>query len=125
MPLRSYCPFRVEVSEHLPGCVLQKGKESLCYSTDHKPLVLRDDEVFYCLLLPQVGLSKETISEVEQLVQYIFTIQDQESTTINLWPMLTGIANSKNRATTPNGKVMEELAEKVRKDLEEIIFDFD
>jgi hypothetical protein len=97
----------------------------MCYSTDQKPLVMREDEIFYCPLLTKVLLSKETIAEVEQLVQYIFTIQDKESTTINLWPMLTGIANSKNRATTPRGKAMEELSAKVRKDLDDIIFELD
>lgn len=86
---------------------------------------MRDDKLFYCPLLPKVLLSKETITDVETLVHYIFNIQDQESTTINLWPMLTGIATSKNRAETPDGKAMEELSAKVRNELDEIIFEMD
>ena len=88
-------------------------------------MVARKNETFYCPLLPKVILSKETIADIEKLVRYIFTIQDQESTTINLWPMLTGIASSKNRAITPDGKAMEKLSAKVRDELDEIIFEMD
>ncbi|MHA2052321.1 MAG: hypothetical protein ACXABI_02105 [Candidatus Hodarchaeales archaeon] len=122
---RSYCPYRVEISEHRPGCVLQRGKKSLCYSTDQRPLIQRDDEIFYCPLITKVLLSKETIQDIEKLVSYIFTIQDQESTAINLWPMLTGIANSKNKAMTPDGKAMEKLSVKVRKDIVDVIFEME
>ena len=86
---------------------------------------MREDKLFYCPLLPKVLLSKETITDVEKLVHYIFTIQDKESTTINLWPMLTGIATSNNRAQTPDGKAMEELSAKVRNELDEIIFEME
>ncbi len=124
MKVRGFCPFRVEIPDHLPGCVLQKGTESQCYSTDERPLVHRDTS-YYCPLLPQVLISVELFKDFEQLVDYIFTIQDRENTTINIWPMLTGIANSKNKAKTPKGIAMEKLSIKVREELNEIIFEMD
>jgi hypothetical protein len=39
--------------------------------------------------------------------------------------MLTGIANSRNKAKTLEGKVMEKLSTKVREELNEIIFEMD
>ncbi|MHA1977581.1 MAG: hypothetical protein ACW98F_00315 [Candidatus Hodarchaeales archaeon] len=124
MKVRGYCPFRVEILDHLPGCVLQKGKESMCYSTDERPLVFRDSS-YFCPLLPQVLITETLYKEFEKLVSYIFTIQDRESLTINIWPMLTGIANSRNKAKTLEGKVMEKLSTKVREELNEIIFEMD
>ena len=124
MKVRGHCPFRVEILDHIPGCVLQKGKESMCYSTDERPLIFRDSS-YYCPLLPQVLITEFLYKEFEQLVKYIFTIQDRESTTINIWPMLTGIANSRNKAKTPEGKAMETLSTRVREELNEIIFEMD
>ena len=119
-----YCPFRVEIHNHMPGCVLRLGKETPCYSTDHQPLLIHD-RVYGCPQLPKVTISEETYSDIEKLVNYIFTIQDKENTCINLWPMLTGIANSRNKAVTPEGKAMEELSSNVREKLDEIIFEMD
>ncbi len=124
LKVRGHCPFRVEILDHLPGCVLQKGKESMCYSTDERPLVFRDSS-YYCPLLPKVLISEVLYREFEKLVNYIFTIQDRENTTINIWPMLTGIANSRNKAKTPKGIAMEKLSMKVREELNEIIFEMD
>ncbi len=124
LKVRGFCPFRVEILEHLPGCVLQKGTDSQCYSTDERPIVYRDAS-YFCPLLPQVIIKEELYKKFEQLVDYIFTIQDRESTTINIWPMLTGIANSKNKAKTPEGIAMEKLSIKVREELNEIIFEMD
>jgi hypothetical protein len=39
--------------------------------------------------------------------------------------MLTGIANSRNKAKTPEGKAMEDLSAKVRKKLDDIVFEMD
>ncbi|MCK4847756.1 MAG: hypothetical protein KAT16_01890 [Candidatus Heimdallarchaeota archaeon] len=119
-----YCPFRVEIHNHMPGCVLRLGKETPCYSTDHQPLLLRNKE-YTCPQLPEVIISEETYSDIEELVNYIFTIQDRENTCINLWPMLTGIGHSRNKATTPKGKAMEGLSAKVREKLDDIIFEMD
>ena len=96
----------------------------MCYSTDERPLIFRDSS-YYCPLLPQVLITEFLYKEFEQLVKYIFTIQDRESTTINIWPMLTGIANSRNKAKTPEGKAMETLSTRVREELNEIIFEMD
>jgi hypothetical protein len=122
--VRGFCPFRVEIPDHLPGCVLQKGTDSQCYSTDERPIVYQDAS-YHCPLMPQVVITEELYKKFEQLVDYIFTIQDRESTTINIWPMLTGIASSKNKAKTPEGIAMEDLSIKVREELNEIIFEMD
>ena len=119
-----FCPFRVEIHNHVPGCVLQIGKDATCYSTDEKPLKVLERD-YTCPLLKKVAIDKETYGEIEVLVNYIFTIQDRENTCINLWPMLTGIANSKNKATTEQGKAMEKLSIRVREKLDEIIFEMD
>jgi hypothetical protein len=96
----------------------------MCYSTDERPLVFRDPS-YFCPLLPKVLISEELYKEFEKLVSYIFTIQDRESTAINIWPMLTGIANSRNRAKTPEGIAMEKLSMKVREELNEVVFEMD
>ncbi len=119
-----YCPFRVEIHNHIAGCVLTYGKEATCYSTDHQPLLIQNN-VYTCPQIPKLTISDETYSKIKKLVNYIFTIQDKENTCINLWPMLTGIANSRNKATTPQGIAMEELSVKVREKLNEIIFEMD
>ncbi len=124
MHTRGYCPFRVEILEQSPGCVLLKGKDSLCYSTDQQPLIYRDNK-YHCPLKKNAVLTEQIYKNLEQLVMYFFTIQDKEGITINVWPMLTGIANSRNKATTKKGKEMEELARKLRADLDELIFEMD
>lgn len=119
-----YCCFRIEIHNHTPGCVLRLGKETPCYSSDEKPLLLRSEK-YTCPMLPNVSISLETYSDLEKLVNYIFTIQDKENTCINLWPMLTGIANSRNKAETPKGKEMQELSKRVREKLDDIVFEMD
>jgi hypothetical protein len=119
-----YCPFRVEIQNHIPGCMLRYGKDTPCYSTDDKPLIFRNN-VYTCPLVPEVAINIEIYGHIEELVNYIFTIQDKENTCINLWPMLTGIANSRNKAKTPQGKAMEELSTRVREKLDDIIFEME
>jgi hypothetical protein len=119
-----YCPFRVEIHNHIPGCMLRYGKDTPCYSTDDKPL-LKLNKVYTCPLVHEVSINIEIYENIEELVNYIFTIQDKENTCINLWPMLTGIANSRNKAKTPKGIAMEKLSAKVREKLDDIIFDMD
>jgi hypothetical protein len=110
--------------EHSPGCVLLKGKDSLCYSTDQKPLIFENNS-YGCPLKTKVVLPDKIYKNLAEIVNYFFTIQDKEGITINVWPMLTGIANSKNKAVTEEGKEMVKLARNLREYLDKIIFDMD
>ena len=121
---RGYCPFRVEILKHSPGCVLLKGKDSLCYSTDHQPLIHHNGE-YSCPLKTKVVLSEDTYALLEKIVSHFLTIQDKESTTINVWPMLKGIANSRGKTKTDKGKEMVELVRELRAELDELIFEMD
>ena len=120
---RGYCPFRVEKRNFQAGCVLQLGREVLCYSQGQKPLLFQNDTP----MCPKMGfeLSKETYAEIEQITNMILAIQDASSTCFNLWPMLTGVANPRYSATTGGGKVLQQLSEKVRRELEEIAFNLE
>ena len=70
-------------------------------------------------------LSKETYTEIEQITSLILTIQPEDRTAYNLWPLLTGVANPRHSAKTPGGTVLQQLSEKVRRELEEIAFNID
>lgn len=122
---RGVCPFRVKTANYQPGCVLQMGKESLCYTQDIRPLLYnkgKNEEVHYfCPLLTKVTLSVETYKEIENLIESVLPIQDREEICINLWPMLSGIAKMKNKASTAKGKEIQSLSRKVRDELENII----
>ncbi len=120
---RGYCPFRIEKGNFQAGCVLQLGRETLCYSQEHKPLLFENDRP----ICPKIGfkLTKETYTEIEHITNLILTIQDEDRTSYNLWPLLTGVANPRHSAKTGNGRVLQELSEKVRGELEEIAVNLD
>jgi hypothetical protein len=121
---QGFCPFRIEVGMHLAGCKLRIGKESLCYTQDVRPLIQRVDspDTYYCPLLKFL-LSTEAYDEISNLIESILTIQDEESTSINLWSMLSGISNPKCKPITAGGIKMERLSQKVRDRLEEIVYE--
>ncbi|MFX0151920.1 MAG: hypothetical protein ACFFAJ_14115 [Candidatus Hodarchaeota archaeon] len=100
------------------------GKESLCYTQDIRPLVQRVDspDAYYCPLL-KFTLSNDAYEEISSLVEFILAIQDEESTGINLWPMLSGISNPKKKSVTTRGIRMEHLSQKVRDRLEKIVYE--
>lgn len=50
---------------------------------------ISQDEGFYCSK-HQVTVSKDIYIKIEQISNMIMTIQDVESISTNLWPMLTG-----------------------------------
>lgn len=120
---RGFCPYRVQKGNFQAGCALQLGREVLCYSQDHKPL-LSQDNGYFCPKL-KFTLSFGTYAEIEQITHMILAIQDTDNTCYNLWPMLTGVANPRNPAKTGGGKVLQQLSEKVRRELENIAFDLD
>jgi hypothetical protein len=120
---RVFCPFRVLVDDYQAGCVAQMGKNSLCYSQDTRPLLLRDNQFFFCPLL-NINISKEIYEYLERILEPILDIQDEENTGISVWPLLS--TNSfiwKHKSITDKGKEMEEQIKKLREILEEIIFD--
>ncbi len=121
MEKQGFCPFRIEKRNFQAGCVLQMGVETLCYTQDIYALISRDSE-YYCPLL-KINISKATYSEIEEIVKPILMIQDIENTSINLWPLLTGVASPQHLAKTEKGKKMQNLSERVRSELEDIILE--
>ena len=61
-----YCPFRVEIHNHIPGCMLRYGKDTPCYSTDDKPLLFRNN-VYTCPLVPEVAINIEIYGHIDDL----------------------------------------------------------
>ncbi|MFX0173048.1 MAG: hypothetical protein ACFE9L_14140 [Candidatus Hodarchaeota archaeon] len=108
-----------------PGCVLQMGKEALCFSSDPRPLLYNkkenNEDHYFCPLLSKVIISIETYKEIENLVESVLLIQDNEEICMNLWPMVSGIARMKDKASTVKGKEIQSLSQKVRDELEEIV----
>lgn len=115
-----FCPFRIETSGFLAGCILQIGKETPCYSQDAKPLRNQGD-CFFCPLL-KFNLSKATYDEFGKLVSPLLAIQDEASTGINLWPMISGMADPTHQAITGKGIELQRLSAHVKEELEEIVF---
>ena len=120
---RGLCPFRVSTDSFQPGCVLQMGRATLCYSSDKRPLLYKEDSGFYCPLIPSMILSEDNYKEIEDLVQTILPIQDEEETCINLWPIFKGIA--KKKAESGKGRELGNLSQKVKNRLEEIVLNLD
>lgn len=120
---QGFCPFRVEVSDFQAGCVLRMGTESTCFTQDIKPL-LSQDEGYFCLLL-KFNLSQEMYLAIERLIELVLTIQDSENTGINIWPIVKGLSKMKYQATTPEGKEIEEICQKIKAELEEIVLDLE
>lgn len=116
---RGFCPFRVQKLEFRAGCVLKLGKEVLCYTQDLHPLLCNDGRCF-CPEM-QFKLSTATYKEIESFVNSILNIQDEENTATNLWTMITGMSNPKNKAKTMKGKKLVQVSKKVRKELDEIV----
>ena len=73
--------------------------------------------------LTKINLSKEIYRNFEQVIAPILAIQDEESTALNCWPLLSGVSSPKHNATTFRGKEMQELSKKVRNELGDIVFD--
>ncbi len=114
-----FCPFRIQKLEFRAGCVLKLGKEVLCYTQDLHPLLVNNGR-FFCPEL-QFKLSTETYKEIETFVKSILTIQDEENTATNLWTIITGMSDPKNKATTIPGKKLVKISKKVREELDEIV----
>lgn len=119
---RAFCPFRILIGDFQAGCVAQMRKDSLCYSQDARPLLSQNNH-YFCPLL-KITISYEIFQHLERILAPILEIQDEENTGISVWPLLS--SNSfiwKQKAITVEGKEMEEQIMKLRRILEEIIFD--
>lgn len=119
---KGFCPFRILVSDFQAGCVVQMGKEALCYSQDARPLLKKNNQ-YFCPLL-NINISKENYQDIDSIIKVILEIQDEENTGISVWPLFS--TNSfiwKRNSITDKGKQMEELIERLRDTLETILFD--
>ncbi len=119
---KGFCPFRILVSDFQAGCVVQMGKDVLCYSQDTRPLLEKNNQY----LCPQlnINISNEIYQDIESVLKVILEIQDEENTGISIWPMFS--KNSfiwKHKSITDEGKQIEELIERLRNTLETILFD--
>ncbi|MFX1334974.1 MAG: hypothetical protein ACFFAM_11105 [Promethearchaeota archaeon] len=118
---RSFCPFRTLLNDFQAGCVVQMGKDTLCYSQDARPLLYQNDHC-YCPFI-DFSISSNNCQDLERILAPILEIQDEESTGFSVWPLLS--KNSfiwKHKSVTNEGKEMEKLIENLRNDLEEVIF---
>ncbi len=126
---RGFCPFRVAKPNFQAGCVLQLGKDTFCYTRDQRPLMRRQTEdqqsIFYtCPLVKKLKLSNETYEEIDKIVQSILIVQDEQELTINLWPIFcrdSKITSPKKESVTTKGKEIQQLSQKVRDELQEIV----
>ncbi len=118
---RGFCPFRIEKSNFQAGCVLQLGKETLCYTQDARPLISQEKQ-YFCPRL-SFNLSREIYEEIDLLVAPMLAIQDEENTGINIWPLVTGVANPKYEAITNKGKQMQKISSHLKEELQEIVLE--
>lgn len=125
---RGFCPFRVAKPNFQAGCVLQLGKDTFCYTRDQRPLIRREktqEEYYYtCPLVTKLELSSETYEEIDKIVSLFLIIQDEHELTINLWPIFcrsSKITTPKKESVTVKGKEIQQLSQKVRDELQEIV----
>ena len=118
---RSFCPFRVQTPDHQAGCTLQLGVTVKCYTQQNQPLIRRGD----CFICPIVGihLDLELFSHLKIFLEPILRIQDEYEISINIWPMLKGIAESPSPSETLVGIHMVKLAISISEALNEIILE--
>ena len=101
------------------------AQAALCYTQDVRPLLqltTASDE-YYCPLI-KFSIDNETYEEIEQILAPLLLVQDEQNTAINIWPMLKGWANSKDKTTSPYGRRIVELSAHVKETLEELVCDF-
>jgi hypothetical protein len=119
-----FCPFRVEKSNFHAGCVLRIGQTTLCYTQDARPLLRRESnpDQYYCPLI-KLTLDCKIYNDFEKLISPLLQIQDEENTAINIWPMLSGWADSKHKATSAEGQEIAQLSVQIKETLENIVYD--
>ncbi len=118
---KGFCPFRILVSDFQAGCVVQMGKDALCYSQDARPLLEKNNQY----LCPQlnISLSKEIYQDIESVLKPILEIQDEENTGISVWPMFSSKSFIwKHKSVSAEGKQIEESIERLRNSLDSILF---
>lgn len=122
---RGFCPFRVQKSHFQPGCVLQRGKDKFCYTRDQRPLIRKQqpNKNYFCPLL-NFTLSLETYDEIENVITSVLLVQDEQETAINLWPIFcrsSKITHPTKELVTSKGKEIQQISQKVRDELNEIV----
>jgi hypothetical protein len=123
---KGFCPFRVESSNHFQaGCVLRMAQAALCYTQDVRPLLCRTThpEEYYCPLI-KFSLERKLYDELESVLAPLLLVQDEQNTAINIWPMIKGWANSKEKARSAEGQRIVRISTHVKETLEELVCDF-
>lgn len=128
---RGFCPFRVAKPGFQAGCVLQLGRDKFCYTRDQRPLIRNEAEepqkyYYTCPLVKKLRLSRETYREIDKIVSSILIVQDEQETVINLWPVFcrnSKITTPKEESITTKGKEIQQISQKVREELQEIVLD--
>ncbi len=123
---QGFCPYRIQVDDFQAGCVLLRSAQTaLCYTQDVRPLLQRttNPDGYYCPLI-KFSLDNETYEEIEQILAPLLLVQDEQNTAINIWPMLRGWSNSKDKTTSALGRRIVELSIHVKETLEELVCDF-
>ena len=119
-----FCPFRILVSDFQAGCVVQMGKDALCFSQDARPLLLEKNNQQYLCPQLNISISKEIYKALESVLKPILEIQDEMNTGISVWPMFSKRSFIwKHKSITDEGKQIEELIERLRNTLDTILFD--
>jgi hypothetical protein len=73
--------------------------------------------------LLRFSLDSDLYSEIERVLAPLLLVQDEENTAVNIWPMLKGWADSKDKAKSENGQRLVAISTYVRETLEEIVCD--
>ena len=122
---QGYCPYRIEVDNFQAGCVLRNAQTALCYTQDVRPLLQRatDPDEYHCPLI-KFSLDIETYEEIKQVLAPLLIVQDEQNTAINIWPMLRGWSNSKDKTTSALGRRIVKLSAHVKETLEDLVCDF-
>ena len=88
MKPHGYCPYRIQMQDLTVGCTVREKKVISCYSQELQPLISQNEE-FYCPK-QHITISQEIYIEIEEIINRLITIQDRESISYNLRPILKG-----------------------------------
>jgi hypothetical protein len=94
----------------------------MCYTQDLKPLIQKSNSYYYCPIF-SFKLSESLYQHIDEIVQLMLKFQDPMETSYNLWSLLSGTARPKYKASSKEGKRIQELGEKIKEDIRSIVHD--
>lgn len=118
---QSYCPFRVQTPDHQAGCTLLYGSTG-CYTQNHQPL--KKEKNHYTCPKTGIRITSEISHHLQNLLIPLFNVQDEYEISINVWPILKGIAHPKYIAKSLKGNDMTMLAQQLENEIQEIILNY-